>query len=162
MASLYPWFVFVHLVGLVVFAVAHGVSMFAAFRMRAAAQPMAVQGALDASSMAMGPMYVGLLLLVIGGLGAAAAGDLWTKPWIIASIVVLILVVGAMYGVATPYYRRVREAVGITEPGKPPGPPTATVEELGALLDTKRPEILLGIGTVGLLVLLWLMVLKPG
>ncbi|HYH93512.1 MAG TPA: hypothetical protein VD763_10160 [Candidatus Saccharimonadales bacterium] len=162
MASLYPWFVFVHLIGLVIFAVSHGVSMFAAFRMRAVAQPQAVQGALDASSMAMGPMYIGLLLLAVGGLGAAAAGNLWTQPWIIASIVVLVLVVGAMYGVATPYYRRVREAVGIEAPGKPPGPPTATQEELAALLDTKRPEILLAIGTVGMLVLVWLMVLKPG
>ena len=35
MAELYPWFVYVHILGLVIFAVCHGVSMFVAFRVRA-------------------------------------------------------------------------------------------------------------------------------
>jgi hypothetical protein len=30
------------------------------------------------------------------------------------------------------------------------------------MLDTRRPEILLLVGAVGLLILLWLMVLRPG
>jgi hypothetical protein len=30
------------------------------------------------------------------------------------------------------------------------------------MLDTRRPEILLAVGSIGLLVLIWLMVLRPG
>lgn len=162
MAALYPWFVFAHILGLVVFAAAHGVSMFVAFRIRGMRAPAPIAAALEVSSLAMGPMYIGLVLLLIGGLGAAAAADLWTRPWIIASAVVLILVIAAMYMVATPYYRQVREAVGARLGDAPVAAPTVTPEELSALLDTRRPEVLLGVGGVGLVVLLWLMVLKPG
>jgi hypothetical protein len=162
MASLYPWFVFIHLLGLVLFAVGHGVSMFAAFRARAGRQsPPAVAGALDASSMALGPMYIGLLLLGIGGLGAAQAGDQWAEPYVIASIVVVVIVIGAMYGLGTPYYRQVREGLGVPIQGKPPTGPALPPEELARLLDSRRPEILLAIGAIGLVLLLWLMVLKP-
>ena len=161
MAELYPWFVFLHLVGLVVFAVCHGVSMFVAFRIRSQRNPQAIIAAMEASSAAIGPMYLGLLLLIVGGLGAAAGANLWFEPWIIASAVVLIVVVGVMYAVATPYYVRVREAVGAPVRGNPGGAPSASPEELAQLLETRRPEILLTVGAVGMLVLVWLMVLKP-
>ena len=73
-----------------------------------------------------------------------------------------VLVIGAMYGIATPYYIRVRQAVGAPVRGEPGGEPTASPEELAALLDTRRPEALLVTGGLGLVILLWLMVLKPG
>jgi hypothetical protein len=161
MAELYPWFVFLHLIGLVIFAVCHGVSMFVAFRVRSQRNPQAIVAALEASSAAIGPMYLGLLLLIIGGLGAVAGANLWFQPWIIASVVVLVLVIGVMYAVATPYYVRVREAVGAPVRGNPGGTPSASPEELERLLDTRRPEILLAVGAIGTLVLIWLMVLKP-
>jgi hypothetical protein len=66
-----------------------------------------------------------------------------------------------MYMVATPYYRRVREAVGAATQGDRPSTAPATADELAVLLDTRRPEILLVIGGVGLVILLWLMVLRP-
>ena len=161
MAQFFPWFVLLHIVGLVIFAVCHGVSMFVAFRIRGQREPRAVAAGLEASSAAIGPMYLGMLLLIVGGLGAAAGGDLWTQPWIIASAIVFVVIIAVMYMVATPYYRRVREAVGAPIQGKPPAGPPATAEELANLLDTRRPELLLAVGGGGLLVLLWLMVLRP-
>jgi hypothetical protein len=123
--------------------------------------PRPIAAALEASSAAIGPMYLGLLLLIVGGLGAAAGGDLWTQPWIIASAIVLVVILAVMYMVATPYYRRIREAVGATVGGKPVSTTPATPEELATLLDTRRPELLLAIGGGGLAILLWLMVLRP-
>jgi hypothetical protein len=163
MAQLYPWFVLLHLIGLVIFAVCHGVSMFVAFRVRANrhARP-AIGAAMEASSASIGPMYIGLLLLAVGGFGAAIGGGVLTTTWVLASIVVFIVVIGAMYGVATPFYGRVRNAAGVQVRGKPPEGPPATDEELAQLLDNRRPELLLAIGGIGIVVLLWLMVLKPG
>jgi cytochrome bd-type quinol oxidase subunit 2 len=161
MAQFFQWFVLLHILGLVIFAVCHGVSMFVAFRIRPMRDPRPIAAALEASSAAVGPMYLGLLLLIVGGLGAAAGGDLWTQPWIIASAIVLVAVLAVMYMVATPYYRRVREAVGASVQGKPVGGSTASVDELAALLDTRRPEILMVVGGGGLVILLWLMVLRP-
>ena len=162
MADLFSWFVLLHLIGLVLFVACHGVSMFVAFRIRSQREPRAIAAAMEASSMAIGPMYLGMLLLIIGGVGAAAGANLWFEPWIIASAVVFVLVIGAMYGIATPYYIRVRQAVGAPVRGEPGGEPTASPEELAALLDTRRPEALLVTGGLGLVILLWLMVLKPG
>lgn len=61
---MHSWLVFIHLVGLVLFAIAHGASMFLAFRIRAERNGTIVAGHLATSQMAVGLMYVGLLLLV--------------------------------------------------------------------------------------------------
>jgi uncharacterized membrane protein len=152
---MYQAFVFLHIVGVVVFAVAHGVSMFAAFRVRREDDPRVVAALLDMSKSAVTLLYVGLLLLLVGGLGAAWLADLLLTPWAVASYIVLIGVIAAMYIVATPYYVRIRELVA--------GDSSAELDlaTLRDRLDTRRPEILAAIGSTGLLVLLWLMVVRP-
>ena len=160
--ELYPWIVLLHVVGAFVFAIAHGVSGFAAFAMRAARhEPDRVKVLLEISGYSLGVMYVGLLMLLIGGIWAGISGDHFGRGWIWAAIVVLVVVIGAMYAMASRHYALVRNAVGLPSivDKAPTGP--ASAEVLAGLLDTRRPEILVTIGGVGLLVLLWLMVVKP-
>jgi hypothetical protein len=64
-----------------------------------------------------------------------------------------------MYSVATPYYGQLRTAVGDPSANVPA---TVSPEQLGTILESRRPEALLAVGTGGLLILVWLMVLKPG
>ena len=68
---MYQWFVFAHLVGLVLFAFAHGASAFVALRLPAQRDRALVMSYLETSQLATRTMYVGLLLLLIGGAGAA-------------------------------------------------------------------------------------------
>jgi hypothetical protein len=159
MTELYAWFVFAHLAGLVLFAISHGASAFMAFRLRAAPDMATARALLGVGQLSIGPMYVGLVLLIVGGLGAAAGADLWGRPWIIASIVVLIAVLIVMWAVASPYYMGLRKSL---EEPPPDGQPAVTWEAFRAQLDTRRPEVLLISGTAGLLLLVWLMVIKPG
>ena len=159
MAELYPWFVFAHLAGLVLFAISHGASAFMAFRLRSAPDMATARALLALGQLSIGPMYVGLLLLIIGGLGAAFGGDLWGQPWIIASVVVFVAVLVVMWAVASPYYMNIRKS--LEEPGAD-GAPSIGWDDLRRKLDSRRPEILVSSGTIGLLVLVWLMVLKPG
>jgi hypothetical protein len=159
LAELYPWFVVVHLVGLVLFAISHGASAFMSFRLRAERDPAVVDGLLKVGQMAVGPMYIGLLLLIVGGLGAAAGANLWGKTWVIASIAVFIVVLVVMWAVASPYYMGLRKAF---EDRGPDGRPAIEPSALARMLDTRRPEILSLVGTVGLVLLVWLMVIKPG
>jgi hypothetical protein len=159
MAEFYLWFVFAHLAGLVLFAISHGASAFMAFRLRSAPDAPTARAILKMGQLSITPMYIGLLLLIIGGLGAAAAGDLFGRPWVIASIVVFIAVLLVMWIVASPYYMRLRKS--LEEPA-PDGAATMTWDDLKGQLDTRRPEILLSVGTIGLLLLVWLMVIKPG
>jgi Predicted integral membrane protein (DUF2269) len=159
MAEFYPWFVFAHLAGLILFAISHGASAFMAFRLRAARDMATARALLGVGQQSIGPMYVGLLLLIVGGLGAAAGADLWGRPWIIASIVVLIAVLIVMWAVASPYYMGLRKSL---EEPPPDGQPAVTWDAVRAQLDSRRPEVLLVVGTAGLLLLVWLMVIKPG
>jgi hypothetical protein len=152
---MYQWLVLIHLIGLVIFAISHGASAFMAFRIRSDRDPRIVASHLAGSGLAIGPMYIGLLLLGIGGLGAAWNGGLLLAPWVVASYVALIVIVGAMYGVATPYYKGIRELVG-------DGTGPVDQRALDAALATRRPEILVTVGIAGFIVLLWLMVMKPG
>lgn len=159
MEQFYSWFVFAHLAGLVLFAICHGASAFMAFRIRGERDPAIVASILQTGALSIGPMYVGLILLIVGGLGAAAGLNLWGEPWVIASIVVFIAVLVLMYAIASPYYMALRKAL---EERGPDGRPTMEPAALARQLDTRRPEILALVGTVGLLLLVWLMVIKPG
>jgi uncharacterized membrane protein len=149
---MYQALVFIHLVGVVVMAVAHGVSIFAAFRVRRETDPRVVAAVLGMPKSAVMLLYVGFLLLAIGGFGAAWQAGVLLAPWAIASYVVLAIVVGVMYAVATGYYVRLRELASAE--GVDPG-------ALQAALVTRRPEVLAVVGTSGLLILLWLMVVRP-
>jgi hypothetical protein len=153
----YQWFVFIHLVGLVLFAFAHGASAFVAFRLPGLRDRAMVASYLETSKLATQTMYIGLVLLLIGGAGAATINDFWTKPWVLGSIVVLVVVIGLMYGLGTGYYASLRGRLAGTD-----GTAPISDEALAAYLDERRPRMLAGIGVLGLLLIIWLMVLKPG
>ena len=84
--------------------------------------------------------------------------------WIWAAIVVLVAIIVLMYALASRYYGRVREAVGMRSyltPKNAPDPTPASPEQLAALVDSRRPDLIGLVGIVGLLILLWLMYFKP-
>jgi len=156
-SSVYQWFVFTHLVGIVLFVFSHGASAFATYQIRGLRDPDAVSGYLTMSQQATRAAYVGLLVLLIGGAGAATVNDFWPKPWVWGSVIVLIGVFVGMYAVGARYYYGLRDRLA----GKG-GKPAITPEELAVYLDSRVPDILGAIGGLGLLVLVWLMVMKPG
>lgn len=80
------------------------------------------------------------------------------------AIVVLVAVIVLMYGLASRYYSRVREAVGMRSyqtPKDAPDPTPVSAEELAILVDTLRPDVIGLVGVIGLLIILWLMMFKP-
>jgi hypothetical protein len=154
---LYQWLVFLHLFGLVLFLLAHGASMFAVFRVRQEPDLSRAKLLLELSARGTQTSYLGLILLAVGGLGAAFNQSWLVQPWIVASYVVLIGVILLMYAVGAGFYYRVREAV---EGAK--GEPPITGADLNTRLQNRRPEALATIGLVGLAILVWLMVFKPG
>jgi hypothetical protein len=153
----YQWFVFAHLLGLVVFALAHGASAFISLRLPGQRDPAVVASYLETSKIANQTMYGGLVLLLIGGAGAATINDFWGKAWVLGSIIVLVVVIAVMYALGTGYYNALRELVA----GRDWAPPISP-EALASRLDPQRPRILAGVGILGLIVITWLMVLKPG
>jgi hypothetical protein len=65
---------------------------------------------------------------------------------------------------ASRYYARAREAVAVRSyltSKDAPDPGLASPEELAALLDSRRPDVIALVGIVALLILLWLMYFMP-
>lgn len=161
----YRWWVLVHIGGSFAFVLAHGASVAVALKMRFERDPDRVRALLDLSASSVAAMYGSLLVLLATGVLAGFLRDWWGQGWIWASLGILVLLMVAMYALASSYYMRVRQAVGIRTPdqvkkGIEPGP-RASPEELAAILVSSRPLLILWIGVVGLALILWLMVFKP-
>jgi hypothetical protein len=156
---MYHWLVLLHLVGVFGFLLAHGVSVFVVFLVRAEREVAALRALLNLSAATLAVSYVSLLVLLAGGIGATFVGQLWSHGWPWAALGVLVAVWAAMGAQIGPTMRQLRVAVGIPAPGKLGQPSTA--DEIAAALAHVRPGISATIGGVGLALLLWLMVLKP-
>ena len=91
-------------------------------------------------------------------------GGFWGSLWIWVAIGVLVLVIGAMYPMGSLHYAKVRRAVGLkaySDPKDAPPPEPLSGPELETLLASNRPFVLAAIGGIGLVVIIWLMVVKP-
>jgi len=159
--TVYPWLVFVHIVGVLAFAFGHGAAAVGAFKVRGERDPARIAALLDVSQVSGAVMYVGLLILLVGGIAAGVVGQWFGQLWIWAAIAVLVVVMVVMYAVASPYYLGVRHALGRGGPRDTVPPAPLPPSELVALLDSRRPEALAAVGVVGIAVIAWLMVFKP-
>jgi uncharacterized membrane protein len=156
---MYTWMVFVHLVGVFGFLLAHGVSAGVAWRLRTERDPAALRTLLALSASMRGLMYGSLALLLVGGIAAGLVGHWWGQVWIWASAALLILVAGAALFLALTYFRRLRHT--LCEHERAPNSGTTT-GSLHTLLASPAPLLLSIVGLAGLLAILWLMVFKPG
>jgi hypothetical protein len=154
---MYTWLVVLHLFGLVVFLLAHGVSMFVAFGIRRQDDRAVISSMLELSQVGSRFLYLGLLLLGIGGLGAAGSAGWLLAPWVVVSYVVLALTLIAMYAMGAGFYYPLRE--GIT--GSEKVPKLSDEELVAKLRGSRRPEALAAVGLGSLAILIWLMAAKP-
>jgi uncharacterized membrane protein len=157
--GVYQWLVFLHVLGVFGFLLAHGVSVFVAFRVQREKDIHAIRALLGLSASAVMASTISLLLLLIGGIAAGFVGHWWSFGWIWAALGIFVLVWILMSAFTGPAFRRARTAVGFT------GPTTidesVVSEQLPAALAALRPWLPTLTGGIGLLIILWLMVLKP-
>jgi cytochrome bd-type quinol oxidase subunit 2 len=155
----YRWWVLLHIVGVAGFLLSHGVSMFVLFRIR--------EGGLDRerildyatlSGQTTAPMYLFLAMLLVGGIAAGIVGKWFSYFWIWGALIVLVLTMAGMYGVARPYFARVKAACEV----RPSGVPRVSDEELAQILRGPTTQVIAAIGGIGLLIILYFMVFKPG
>jgi hypothetical protein len=149
------------------FVFVHGVSGLLALRIRRERDRARITTMAELSGSFIGLGWLALLVLSLAGVVAGIVGGWWTSGrwWIWASVVVFIVVVGLMTPVATAYMGRVRAAVGL--PGRDARgravTPTEPVsdEELARVVDSDAPLRAAAIGGLGIIILTWLMMLKP-
>lgn len=162
--DLYPWIVFGHILGAFIFAMSHGVAAWASVQLDKEHDANRIRALLELMSQSLTGMYVGLLVLLVGGIWAGILGGHFGRAWIWLALGLVILIGIAMYVLATRYYAGLRVAVGIrtmqTAKGAPDPVPVGQ-QELDAILARNPSAALAGIGFGGLGLILFLMVLKP-
>jgi len=159
--DLYPWIVYVHVAGVLIFVLGHGMSVGVAFKVRGERDPQRIQALLQLSAWGLGIFYVGILLLLGAGIWAGFTpgidGSWWDQRWIWVALGTFVLTMFAMYGAATNYYKRLRTIVDAMVSGSE----AVSEARLAEVLTGPRPWVLAGIGTVSLLFILYLMMFKP-
>lgn len=160
----YTYLLLGHLLGVVIFAAGHGISMALLALMRRERNIERLRAMLDMSLGGIFATYTGLVLTIGFGVAMGFAGGWWGAGWLWASIAILISIMALMMFMGGTYFSRIREAVGM-EPyrfsfGGTPGA-VAPEAELALLLKSPKAGLTMTLGTLALLALLVLMVLKP-
>jgi hypothetical protein len=158
------WIVFIHIVGVFAFLLAHGVSAGVMLRLQSERDPAAVRTLVDFSRRSMVVMAIGGLVWLVAGILAGFSGNYWTtgRYWIWASLVIAIVIIGVMTPWGRLYLNKVREAVGVdVKSGAIDASATVDPARLEAAIKSGQPMLLAAIGFGGLIVLAYLMMFKP-
>ncbi len=163
MRAMYGIVVLLHVLGAFGFVLAHGISMLVSFRLRTERDRARQAHLFELSSAGINLMYIGLGLLLVAGVAAGFLGGHWGRGWIWTAIGVLVVVMGVMYAVATPFYGRMRVAAGAPVPDqiKARYGSSVTDADLAELATSNRPMWLAAVGGIGLIAIIWLMLAKP-
>jgi hypothetical protein len=156
--SFYRWLVFLHVVGVFGFLLAHGASALVGFKLRGERKRERIRALLDLSAATRTLMYWSLALLLAGGAWAGFVGRWWGRGWIWAALALLALIVVLVIGLGRGYFRRLRLAVQPLEDGEES---PVSDEELAVLLASPRPRIISVAGIAILVLILYLMMAKP-
>jgi uncharacterized membrane protein len=157
LAIAYNWWKFLHVASVIAFVMFHGVSMFAALRVRKERDRAKIAAILQLSGSSLLGMYVSLGALVVFGVIAGIQGAWWNDGWFWIAIGLLVVTVGEMSAVARPYYERVKEAIEV----RPSGVPRRSDEELEEILRSPVGLWNTAFGLAVLAVIAWLMIFKP-
>ncbi len=157
--AMYRYWVVLHILAAASFLLAHGVSMFALYRLRALDLDRArIVDTITFSGLTSKPMYASLIVLTVAGFVAGYQGKWLDDWWIWIAVGVLIATTVLMTLIAKPYFERISAACAL----RPSGVPRTSDEELGELVRSSKVHLITAIGVGGLVIIIWLMVTKPG
>ena len=150
---MYSWVIFLHVLSVLGFLLAHGSSAAVMVRLRSECEPARIQALLDLSQAVSGLMNASALLLLITGIAGGFMGAWWGRGWIWASLALLIAVGLVMSVMGRLYFERLRRALVQA--------PDARPAALTAARDSGQPVLLAAVGLGGLVIITWLMWFKP-
>ena len=161
---LIQWLVFLHILGVISFFLAHGTSAAMAFQIRKETDFARIRAMLDLSMSTMVLMFISFLVMGLTGVILPFLIRIWNKGYIWASIVLMLVVFGYMVMFNEKGYKTLRRLVGLpymqgskTLPAEEP----ASAEEVAAQLSKINLPALVIVGYVIPAIVLWMMVFKP-
>jgi hypothetical protein len=154
-----------HVLSVFGFLFAHGTSAAVMFKVRRECDVARIRALLDLSAGLGGAMAVTALLLFVTGLVAGFMGGWWGRGWIWVSLALFVGVSVVMSALGRPYLERVRRAAGAASAAdqrrQREAPAALPAADLGAVLASGRPGLVAAVGLGGLVVITWLMMVKP-
>ena len=160
--NIYQVVVFVHVIGLFGFLMAHGVSAGVYFVLRHERNVDRLRWLLQLSTSTARVMLPSLLVLIVTGVIAGFMGQWWSRGWIWLSLILLVVIYAAMGMLGSRQLNQIRQGIGLPSSyGQPPQAEPLSAAELNALLDRIQPTRLAIIGFGGLAIIGWLMLVKP-
>lgn len=167
LAGAIPALVLVHVLSAFAFALVHGPSVYVLWALRTEQDPARMGALLDLSRRSNGGSWVAYMALGLSGLALALVEHTWREPWVWASAILLVLLTLAMSAMGARAFNHARHALGLAWfSGRGVEAATGVVD--GPLLEDARRRIrgsapaLVLLGSVGLGLLVWLMVRRPG
>ena len=146
--------IFGHVLGALLFAGGHGVSVAIAFMLPKEEDGTRASAYLRLSSVLVYPMQAGLGLLITSGVALAFLGNWWGSLWVWLALDLLLATMAWMFAMSLDNYHVVRDR--LVERG-----PTAWDPEARALVSFRRAVVMMVIGTGSLLTIMFLMIFKP-
>lgn len=167
LAPFFVWLKLIHVLAALALVLAHGASAAVAFKLRGERDRVRIGALVDLSNAYLNAFYLALVVVLLAGILAGIGAGYWTNGqlWIWASVIVFVAIVVGMYALAMPYFRDVRHALGMAtfeDVRRGIAPPSPAADgELAALLASRRPMAVAAVGLGGIVLLVYLMVLKP-
>ena len=160
--DIYALVVFTHVASVVLFFMLHGASMMVAFRVGRERDPDRLRALLDVSRTALGvPAIVLVLVGLATGVLAGFMRGWWGELWIWISLVLFVGVGFAMTPTMANPMNAMRVAAGQPNARRPDEAVTENLEELRRLQAAWNPVPMAVAGIGALVLILYLMLVKP-
>lgn len=160
------WLVLAHVLSAFAMLVVHAPSMGILLRLRTERDPAAVRALLDLSRNTTGWTWAAWAMLGLTGATLAFVEHTWGRPWVWGSAVVLGVVTGLMSPLAARAFNEARHAAGLPwfdgKGMRPAGPLDPRALDAALAVIRQRAWAVTLLGTAGAVVLVWLMVMRPG
>ena len=167
LAPFFIWLKLIHVLAALALVLTHGASAAVAFKLRGERDRVRIGALVDLSNAYLNAFYLAFVVVLGAGILTGIGAGYWTSGqlWIWASLIAFFAIVVGMYALATPYFRDLRHALGMAtfqdmRQGIAP-PPPAGDHELAALVTSGRPVAVAAVGLLGIVLLVYLMVVKP-
>jgi hypothetical protein len=158
------WLVFVHVLSVITFFLAHGTSAAMTFQLRKETEFPRIRALLDLSWSTMILMGVSFLIMGLTGIILPFLIHIWNRGYIWLSIVLMLFVFIYMAMFNETHYKELRRLVGLPymKGNKNlPAEPASSPEEVAALLKKSSASSMVVVGYVIPAIVLWLMIFKP-
>src|SRR5689334_13584528 len=138
---MYRWIILLHVISAFGFFMAHGISIAVALRLKYEHQIERLRALLELSDISKMSARVSLVVILLSGIAGGFMLNWWRMGWIWVSLALLVLITIVMTRGVSPYFNRLRKAVGspyLIGMKRQPAQEPAPAAEIEALLS--RPN----------------------